>query len=260
MPIIDASYNINEKDLKQSDFKEQSINEKDLKQSDLKQSDLKEQSINKKDLKQSDLKEQSIKPKRTLLQKIIKLHIFFCVQVTTILILTLIATRFYKCYDVLIYFSFGAFISILFIAAYSLILKFQVLASREFNEKYNNSIFNLWKHYVPLKETSFFTFMASFAIVWHIAFAFLALYYVKGFINDSIITHYSYITSYILLVLLYVMNYNSGFKLYNNSLKMTLNEFNGAMAILLLISVGVIYYFETIKSKYLNTNCLLYLL
>ena len=279
----DASYNINkkdlkaqqtinEKDLKQSDLKaQQTINEKDLKQSDLKaqqtinekdlkQSDLKEQSINEKDLKQCELEGQSIKPKITLLQRVIKLHKFVCFQATTILILTLIATRFYKCYDILIYFSFGAFISILFTGSYGLLLKFQVLASREFNEKYNNFIFNLWKHYVPLKEISFFTFMASFAIVWHIAFAFLALYYVKGFITNSIITPYSYVISYIALVLLYVMNYNSGFKLYNKSLKMTLNEFNGIMVILFLISAGVIYYFETIKSKYLNTNCLLYLL
>ena len=254
MSVKDVSYNINEKDLKQSDLKQsdlkgqQSINEKDLKQSDLKQSDL----------KQRDLKEEPIKPKKTLLQKIIKLHIFFCVQVTTILVLTLIAIRFYKCYDILIYFSFGAFISILFIAAYSLLLKFEVLSSREFNEQYNTTIFNLWKKYVPLKETSFFTYMASFAVAWHIVFALYALYYVKGFIIDSIITPYSYVIGYILLIILYVMNYNSGFKLYNKSLKMTLNEYNGAMVILFLISVGVIYYFETIKSKYLNTNCLLY--
>ena len=254
MSVKDVSYNINEKDLKQSDLKQsdlkgqQSINEKDLKQSDLKQSDL----------KQRDLKEEPIKPKKTLLQKIIKLHIFFCVQVTTILVLTLIAIRFYKCYDILIYFSFGAFISILFIAAYSLLLKFEVLSSREFNEQYNTTIFNLWKKYVPLKETSFFTYMASFAVAWHIVFALCALYYVKGFIIDSIITPYSYVIGYILLIILYVMNYNSGFKLYNKSLKMTLNEYNGAMVILFLISVGVIYYFETIKSKYLNTNCLLY--
>ena len=254
MSVKDVSYNINEKDLKQSDLKQsdlkgqQSINEKDLKQSDLKQSDL----------KQSDLKEEPIKPKKTLLQKIIKLHIFFCVQVTTILVLTLIAIRFYKCYDILIYFSFGAFISVLFIAAYSLLLKFEVLSSREFNEQYNTTIFNFWKKYVPLKETSFFTYMASFAVAWHIVFALCALYYVKGFIIDSIITPYSYVIGYILLIILYVMNYNSGFKLYNKSLKMTLNEYNGAMVILFLISVGVIYYFETIKSKYLNTNCLLY--
>jgi hypothetical protein len=236
MTSIDSSYNIKENDLKRSDLK-------------------KEQTINENDLKRSD-----IKPKRTLLQKIIKLHIFFCVQVTTILVATLIATSLHKCYDVLIYFSFGSFISILFIAGYSLLLKFDVLASREFNEKYNNSIFNLWKRYVPYDETSFFPAMACFAIVWHIAFALLALYYVKGFITNSISTNYSYITSYIALVLLYVMNYNSGFKLYNNSLKMTNYEFNVAMAILFLIGGGVIYYFETIKSNYLNTNCLLYLL
>jgi hypothetical protein len=243
----DVSYNSNENDLKRSDLKaQQAINENDLKRSDLK----KEQAI----------KENDLKPKRTLLQKIIKLHIFFCVQVTTILVATLIATRLHKCYDVLIYFSFGSFISVLFIAAYSLLLKFDVLASREFNEKYNNTIFNLWKRYVPYDETSFFPAMASFAIAWHIVFALLALYYVKGFITNSINTNYSYITSYIALVLLYIMNYNSGFKLYNNSLKMTNYEYNVAMAILFLISAGVIYYFETIKSNYLNTNCLLYLL
>ena len=254
MSVKDVSYNINEKDLKQSDLKgQQSINEKDLKQQSINEKDLKQC-----DLKHSDLKEEPIKPKKTLLQKIIKLHIFFCVQVTTILVLTLIAIRFYKCYDILIYFSFGAFISILFIAAYSLLLKFEVLSSREFNEQYNTTIFNFWKKYVPLQETSFFTYMASFAVAWHIVFALCALYYVKGFIIDSIITPYSYVIGYILLIILYVMNYNSGFKLYNKSLKMTLNEYNGAMVILFLISVGVIYYFETIKSKYLNTNCLLY--
>ena len=243
----DISYNI-----KENYLKEQNIKENDLKQQNIKENDLKEQNIQENDLKQ----QQVLKPKKTLLQKIIKLHIFFCVQVTTILIATLIATKFYKCYDVLIYFSFGSFISVLFIASYSLLLKFQVLASREFNEKYNNSIFNLWKIYVPCHETSFFPAMASFAIAWHIAFALLALYYVKGFIINSISTNYSYITGYIALMLLYTMNYNSGFKLYNNSLKMTINEFNVAMAILLSISAGVIYYFETIKSKYLNTNCL----
>jgi len=231
MTSIDSSYNSNENDLKA----QQTINE-------------------------NDLKEHAIKPKRTLLQTIIKLHKFLCLQATSIIILTLIVTRLYKCYDVLIYFSFGTFISILFIAAYSLLLKFHVLASREFNEKYNNYLFCLWKRYVPYDETSFFPAMASFAIAWHIVFALLALYYVKGFITNSISTNYSYITSYIALVLLYVMNYNSGFKLYNNSLKMTITEFNVAMAILFSISVGVIYYFETIKSKYLNTNCLLYLL
>jgi hypothetical protein len=196
------------------------------------------------------------KPKRTLIQKIIKLNTFFCYQVATILVATLILSSLCKCYDVLIYFSFGSFISILFIGSYALLLKFQVFASREFNEKYNNTIFNLWKKYVPLSESLFFICMAVGSILTHIFLVFLALYYVKGFITNSITTNYSYISSYIALVLLYVMNYNSGFKLYNNSLKMTIYEYNLSFVILLSISVGVIYYFETIKSKYLNTNCL----
>jgi len=218
MTSIDSSYNINENDLKA----QQTINE-------------------------NDLKEHAIKPKGTLLQTIIKLHKFLCLQATSIIILTLIVTRLYKCYDVLIYFSFGTFISILFIAAYSLLLKFHVLASREFNEKYNNYLFCLWKKYVPYDETSFFPAMASFAILWHIAFGFLALYYVKDFIRNSIATKYSYIIAYILIILFYAMNYSNSFKLYNKSLKMTYYEFRLAMFINLLISTGLIYYFETIK-------------
>ena len=218
MTSIDSSYNSNENDLKA----QQTINE-------------------------NDLKEHAIKPKGTLLQTIIKLHKFLCLQATSIIILTLIVTRLYKCYDVLIYFSFGTFISILFIAAYSLLLKFHVLASREFNEKYNNYLFCLWKRYVPYDETSFFPAMASFAILWHIAFGFLALYYVKDFIRNSIATKYSYIIAYILIILFYAMNYSNSFKLYNKSLKMTYYEFRLAMFINLLISTGLIYYFETIK-------------
>jgi len=232
----DVSYNSNESDLKRGDLKaQQTINENDLKRSDL-------------------------KPKRTLLQKIIKLHKFLCFQATTLLVATLILSLFCKCYDILIYVSFGTFISILFLGSYGLLLKFNVLASREFNEKYNNSIFNLWKNYVPCDETSFFPFMAVFTILWHMFFGFLALYYVKNFIKNSIITKYSYIVGYLLILLFFAINYNSGFKLYNNSLKITVNEYNHGLFLNLFIVAGVIYYFETIKSKYLNTNCLLYLL
>ena len=187
------------------------------------------------------------KPKKTLLQTIIKLHKFLCLQATSIMILTLIVSSIYKCYDVLIYFSFGTFISILFIASYSLLLKFDILSSCEFNEKYNNYLFCLWKKYVPLCETSFFTFMALFAILWHLFFGFLALYYVKDFIKDSIATKHSYIIAYILILLFYAMNYSNSFKLYNRSLKMTYNEFQLAMFINLLLSTGLIYYFENLK-------------
>ena len=218
----------------------------------IKENDLKEQNI-----KENDLKEQqSLKPKKTLFQRIIKLHKFLCFQATTLLVATLILSSLCKCYDVLIYVSFGIFISILFMGCYGLLLKFDVLASREFNEKYNNTIFNLWKRYVPYDETSFFPFMACFAIVWHIAFALLALYYVKTFIKNSITTKYAYIVGYLLILLFYAINYNNAFKLYNNSLKCSVNEFNNGAFFSLFIVAGVIYYFETIKSKYLNTNCL----
>ena len=130
---------------------------------------------------------------------------------------------------------------------YGLLLKFNVLASREFNEKYNNTIFCLWKKYIPCTEISFFTFMAVFTILWHMFFGFLALYYVKNFIKNSISTKYSYIVGYLLIVLFCAINYNSAFKLYNNSLKCSVNEFNNGVILDLFIIGGLIYYFETIK-------------
>ena len=81
----------------------------------------------------NELNENVIKPKKTLLQRVIKLHKFLCFQATTLLVLTLLLSSLCKCYDVLIYFSFGIFISILFMGCYGLLLKFEVLASREFN-------------------------------------------------------------------------------------------------------------------------------
>ena len=196
----------------------------------------------------NELNENVIKPKKTLLQRVIKLHKFLCFQATTLLVLTLLLSSLCKCYDVLIYFSFGIFISILFMGCYGLLLKFEVLASREFNEKYNNTIFCLWKNYVPCQETNFFPFMAIFTILWHMFFGFLALYYVKTFIKNAIATKYAYIVGYLLILLFFAINYNSAFKLYNNSLKCSANEFNNGAFFSLFIVAGIIYYFETIKS------------
>ena len=242
--------NTNSENIEEDDKKE------DMKKEDMKKEDMKKETIENsetiEDEKKEDIEDEKKeytedKPKKTLLQTIIKLHKFLCLQATSIMILTLIVSSIYKCYDVLIYFSFGTFISILFIASYSLLLKFDILSSCEFNEKYNNYLFCLWKKYVPLCETSFFTFMALFAILWHLFFGFLALYYVKNFIKDSIATKHSYIIAYILILLFYAMNYSNSFKLYNRSLKMTYNEFQLAMFINLLLSTGLIYYFENLK-------------
>ena len=247
--------NTNSENIEEDDKKED-MKKEDMKKEDMKKEDMKKETIENsetiEDEKKEDIEDEKKeytedKPKKTLLQTIIKLHKFLCLQATSIMILTLIVSSIYKCYDVLIYFSFGTFISILFIASYSLLLKFDILSSCEFNEKYNNYLFCLWKKYVPLCETSFFTFMALFAILWHLFFGFLALYYVKNFIKDSIATKHSYIIAYILILLFYAMNYSNSFKLYNRSLKMTYNEFQLAMFINLLLSTGLIYYFENLK-------------
>ena len=81
----------------------------------------------------------------------------------------------------------------------------------------------------------------------HVFYGFLALYYVKTFIKNSITTKYSYIVGYLLILLFFVINYNSDFKLYNNTLKCSANEYNNAVFLTLLFAVGLIYYFKTIK-------------
>jgi len=184
---------------------------------------------------------------KKIIQKIIKLHKFLCYQVTTILILTIILSSLCKCYDVLIYFSFGAYISIMLMGCYGLLLKFKVIASREFNEKYNYTQCYYWKKYVPLPISFLFTYMAVSSIGMHIFYAFLALYYVKTFIKHSITTKYSYILGYLLVVLFFAINYSSAFKVYNNCLKCSLDEYNKGAFLTLLVVGGLIYYFETIK-------------
>ena len=187
------------------------------------------------------------KPKKTLLQKIIKLHKFLCYRAAILLILTIILSSFCKCYDVLIYFSFGTFISVMFLGSRGLLGKFKVIASREHNEKFNYNQCYYWKKYVQLPESFLFTFMATYAILMHVFYGFLALYYVKTFIKNSITTKYSYILGYLLILLFFVINYNSDFKLYNNTLKCSANEYNNAVFLTLLFAVGLIYYFKTIK-------------
>jgi hypothetical protein len=187
------------------------------------------------------------KPKKTLLQKIIKLHKFLCYQAATLLILTIILSSFCKCYDVLIYASFGTFISMMFFGAFGLLLKFKVIASREHNEKFNYNQCYYWKKYVQLPESFLFTIMATYHILMHVFYGFLALYYVKTFIKNSISTKYSYIIGYLLIILFFAINYNSGFKLYNYSLKCTVDEYNKGIFLTLLVVGGLIYYFETIK-------------
>jgi hypothetical protein len=187
------------------------------------------------------------KPKKTLLQKIIKLNTFLCYQAATLLILTIILSSFCKCYDVLIYASFGTFISMMFFGAFGLLLKFKVIASQEFNEKYNYTQCYYLKKYVQLPKSFLFTYMAVSCIGIHMFYGFLALYYVKTFIKNSISTKYSYIIGYLLILLFFAINYNSGFKLYNNSLKCTVDEYNKGVFLTLLVVGGLIYYFETIK-------------
>jgi hypothetical protein len=187
------------------------------------------------------------KPKKTLLQKIIKLHKFLCYRAATLLILTIILSSFCKCYDVLIYFSFGTFISVMFLGSSGLLLKFKVIASREHNEKFNYNQCYYWKKYVQLPESFLFTVMATYAILMHVFYGFLALYYVKTFIKNSISTKYSYIVGYLLILLFFAINYNSAFNIYNNSLKCSANEYNTGVFLTLLVVGGLIYYFETIK-------------
>ena len=182
-----------------------------------------------------------------IIQKIIKLHKFLCYRGATLLILTIILSLFCKCYDVLIYFSFGTFISVMFMGASLLLLKFKVIVSREHNEKYNYNQCNYWKKNVQLPESFLFTALAYNAILMHLFYGFSALYYVKTFIKNSISTKYSYIVGYLLIILFYAINYTNDFNLYNKSLKCTANEYNNGGFLTLFVIGGLLYYFETIK-------------
>lgn len=189
-------------------------------------------------------------------KKIVKLlkpyYKIICIQIFIITALILLYCNYYKYHDILIYFIYGSFISIYLNASILLIKKYNIITSIEFNKKYHNYIFNLFKKYTTLSEK-----IISIIIMWfyfligHLLFIFLALYYVKDYIRDSIKTEYVYIKAFIIFIIYFLINVYiiDSFKVYNKSLQLTKTEFNIIVISIILTFIGLLCNFESIKNR-----------
>jgi len=198
----------------------------------------------------------------SLLSRIINFSKKLCIQALIILTITLI---YIKCNstnysDILVYFSFGLFISIFLNATLALIYKKDFIINKYTTKiETKNEVPSLLK--IPflldfLKTISknnnktMITYYLIYTIGWHILFLLIALYYVKSYIIAAKKTNDAYISAFIFFILFGLFNIYiiDIFKIYSKKLDITNNEFKLLLFLITLTYILLLYYFETIKS------------
>jgi hypothetical protein len=198
----------------------------------------------------------------SLLSRIINFSKRLCIQPLIILTITLI---YIKCNstnysDILVYFSFGLFISIFLNATLTLIYKKDFIINKYTTKiETKNEVPSLLK--IPflldfLKTISknnnktMITYYLIYTIGWHILFLLLALYYVKSYIIAAKKTKNAYISAFVFFILFGLFNIYiiDIFKIYSKKLDITNNEFKLLLFLITLTYILLLYYFETIKS------------
>jgi len=198
----------------------------------------------------------------SLLSRIINFSKSLCIQALIILTITLI---YIKCNstnysDILVYFSFGLFISIFLNATLALIYKKDFIINKYTTKiETKNEVPSLLK--IPflldfLKTISknnnkiMITYYLIYTIGWHILFLLIALYYVKSYIIAAKKTNNAYISAFVFFILFGLFNIYiiDIFKIYSKKLDITNNEFKLLLFLITLTYILLLYYFETIKS------------
>jgi hypothetical protein len=198
----------------------------------------------------------------SVLSRIINFSKKLCIQALIILTITLI---YIKCNstnysDILVFFSFGLFISIFLNATLALIYKKDFIINKYTTKiETKNEVPSLLK--LPflldfLKFTSnndnktMITYFLIYTIGWHIFLLLLALYYVKSYIIAAKKTNDAYISAFVFFILFGLFNIYiiDIFKIYSKKLDITNNEFKLLLFLITLTYILLLYYFETIKS------------
>jgi hypothetical protein len=198
----------------------------------------------------------------SLLSRIINFSKRLCIQSLIILTITLI---YIKCNstnysDILVYFSFGLFISIFLNATLALIYKKDFIINRYTTKiETKNEVPSLLKNPFLLdflktisknNNKTMITYFLSYTIGWHILFLLIALYYVKSYIIAAKKTNDAYISAFVFFILFGLFNIYiiDIFKIYSKRLDITNNEFKLLLFLITLTYILLLYYFETIKS------------
>ena len=185
---------------------------------------------------------------------IIDAHKLICMQVVSILLISLLYVNCYdnNMYDFVIYFCFGILISILFIASLILIKKFNIISKEQHYKIYAPYVLDFSKKYIiDISGENIAFYYAIISCSIHLIFSIIALLYVKKYIKTCKKTNNALLISFILFIIYgYVNVYvNDIFKIYTQSLELTNREYVISLSSLTLTYSGLLYYFETIKNE-----------
>jgi len=275
--------NIKEEELKETELKETELKETELKETELKETELKETELKEKELKEAtnikekelkeatNIKEKELKeatntkeeePNKTKIeiqddysyfQMIIDAHKLICMQVVSILLISLIYINWFddNIYDFVIYFCFGIVISILLIASLVLIKKFNIISREKHYKMYSPYILDFCKKYINLNGENAAFFYALISCIAHLIFPIIAFLYAKKYIKTSKKSNNALLISLILFIAYTYMNVyvNDIFKVYTKSLELSNEEYKVSLFSMTLTYTGLVYYFETIKNE-----------
>ena len=185
-----------------------------------------------------------------------------CIQILLIIIVTILYINYnndnYS--DSLIYFTFGAFIAINFVATIVLIIKREIIIDK-LVKKVDSKYFSL--HTILYFFITFFikenkenkdsrqliTYLVYHNIFLHIVLLLIVCYYVKSYILHSKKTEYAYLVSLCYAIVFFLFNIYviDICKRYKRKIEFSTNETTKVILSLFITYAIVLYYFETIK-------------
>ena len=188
-----------------------------------------------------------------------------CIQILLIIIVTILYINYnndnYS--DSLIYFTFGAFIAINFVATIVLIIKREIIIDK-LVKKVDSKYFSL--HTILYFFITFFikenkenkenkdsrqliTYLVYNNIFLHIVLLLIVCYYVKSYILHSKKTEYAYLVSLCYAIVFFLFNIYviDICKRYKRKIEFSTNETTKVILSLFITYAIVLYYFETIK-------------
>jgi hypothetical protein len=247
--------NIKETELKETELKETELKETELKETELKETELKETELKETELKEEEPNKTEIEVQDdySYFQMIIDAHKLICMQVVSILLISLIYINCFddNIYDFVIYFCFGIVISILLIASLVLIKKFNIISREKHYKMYSPYILDFCKKYINLNGENAAFYYALISCIAHLIFPVIAFLYAKKYIKTSKKSNNALLISLILFIAYTYVNIyvNDIFKVYTKSLELSNEEYKVSLFSMTLTYTGLVYYFETIKNE-----------
>ena len=186
-------------------------------------------------------------------RKLIREFNLICVQSLTILLLLLLYINLYNSdvYDFIIYFCFGLVISVMSIATFVLIIKFNIVSGKRSRTRRCGSILSFCNKFLYLSEENTVKYIEILFVIIHLIFSIIAFIYVKKYIKRAKKTNNALLKSFMLFCIwgIYNIYIIDVVKLYNKILKTTKTETAIITISITITYSGLLYYFETIKNE-----------